>query len=379
MQARYLSMGVMLAMIAFLIPAHAVQLDVAIPKNSEEFVPVYTFTRIVSFQYPEQSKLAELFGESQQIVTFDIDSQNGGMLSDAINSELQERSFVRVTGISGEYSAVITPQAESASVEYKIVLRPTMQGHFVTDSVLDSQWRGFDIEGMVPIETEFGTFDINSPISAFVKMPQVTEYLSESDVVEQLDLRLLDASGLLELPLSKWESIFDPTAKMSESARFAFSGTIVTNYSMGICTVYLGVCQDREHTIPFEIDGEEYLVRFIESQDDGTIEMEGYVQESYIKNTEAFLVTDDVAPISSADDPQVPIIYAMSGMGVAVAAGFFVWSGKKSRKTSSEQTGIDPKDLYATAIGSSAGSYKTNRGTAHLRQSAVKHDAIAKT
>jgi len=50
-----------------------------------------------------------------------------------------------------------------------------------------------------------------------------------------------------------------------------------------------------------------------------------------------------------------------------MAVGFFVWSDKKSKKTSSEQTGIDPKDLCAAPIGDSAGSYQTNRATAHLR------------
>lgn len=67
------------------------------------------------------------------------------------------------------------------------------------------------------------------------------------------------------------------------------------------------------------------------------------------------------------DDPQVPIMYAVSGVGIVIAAGFFVWSDKKSKKTTTEQTGNDPKDLHSTAIGNSVESYQTNRGTSHLR------------
>ena len=369
MLVKYFSVTIILAMIVCIIPADAVQLDATISKNSKEFVPTYTFTRIVSFQYSENSKLAELFAESQQKIIFDINSQNGKVLIEQINSKLEAKSFVKVTDISGEYSVVITPQKESASIQYKIVIHPTMQGHFVSDSVLDSEWRGFDIDGEIQIETKFGILDINSPMSAFIRMPQMAEYLSiESDAMKLLDSRLLDASGLSKLSLSKWESIFDPTAKMSDAKKFGFLGSsVITNYSMGICTVYLGFCQDRDYVESFEIDGESYTIRSIESQDDGTIVIEGYVKESSLGDVETFVVTDNASSVVQKDDPQVTMLYTVSGVGIVVAAGFFLWSGKKSKETPSEQTGIDPKDLYATAAESSAGGYQTNRGITHLR------------
>jgi hypothetical protein len=366
MLTKYFAVIIITGLIVLIIPAHAVQLDTAIPKNSTEFVPVFTFTKIISFQYDEESKLAELFGSTQQKISFDIDSQNGKVLIEKINYKLKEKSFVTVTDIVGKYVAVITPQKESASIEYKITLQPTMQGHFISDSILDSQWRGFQIDEKIPIETEFGIYDINSPISAFIKIPQVIEYISESAAMELLKSNLVDTTGLVKLPLSKWESMFDPTAKMSETASYGFSGTVITNYSMGICTVYLGFCEDRDYTVPFEIDEEKYIVRSIESQDDGTIIIEGYVQESTLDKIEVFQVGDAPAR-GDENDTQVPILYMVSGLGVAMAVGFFVWSDKKSKKTSSEQTGIDPKDLCAAPIGDSAGSYQTNRATAHLR------------
>jgi len=366
MNRKYVSVTLMLVLVSFVVPAHAVQLDAVIPKGSEEFSPIFTFTRIVSIQYSEDSKLAELFGDSQQKISFDLDGENAISLIDKINTQLQEKSFATVSDVKGEYSVTIIPQEKSALIEYKITIQPTIQGHFISDNVLDAQWRGFEILGEIPIETEFGFYDINSPISVFTVYPEVSAYLSESDAMEVLDLRLIDTTGLADLPLSKWESMFDPTAKMSEIAKYGFSGTIVTNYSIGICTVYLGVCQDRDITVPFEIAGESYSIRSIESQDDGTIIIEGYVQESYGR-TESFLVSENAPNRGGEEETQVPIMYTMSGVGIAIAAGFFVWSDKKSKKMSSEQTGIDPSDLSAVAIGSSAGSYQTNRGTAELR------------
>ena len=327
---------------------------------------MFTFTRIISIQYSEDSKLAELFGDSQQKISLDIDGENAAVLIEKINAQLKEKSFVTVSDVSGEYSVTITPHEKSASIEYKITIKPTMKGHFISESVLDAQWRGFEVFEEIPIESEFGIYDINSSISAFVKLPEIIEYLSDSDAMKVLDMKLIDATGLTDLPLSKWESMFDPTSEMSETVGYGFSGTIVTNYSMGICTVYLGVCQDSDVTVPFEIDGEKYTIRSIESQDDGTIIMEGYVQQSSGR-VESFLVTENSPGNIEPGDPLVPTMYAVSGIGVAIAASFFVWSDKKSKKTSTEQTGIDPKDLCAVSTSSSAGSYQTNRGTSELR------------
>ena len=55
----------------------------------------------------------------------------------------------------------------------------------------------------------------------------------------------------------------------------------------------------------------------------------------------------------------------MAGLGVVLTAAFFVWSDRKVKKTITEQTGIDPKDLRAVSI-DDAGSYQTNHGTAYL-------------
>ena len=366
MNGKYVGIVLMLVLVSFVVPVHAAQLDAVILKGSEEFSPVFTFTRIVSIQYSEDSRLAELFGDTQKKILFDIDGENASMLVEIINSQLQEKSFVTVSEVSGKYSAIITPQENSASIEYKILLQPTMKGHFISENVLDAQWRGFEILGEIPMETEFGPYDINSPLSVFVILPEVLKYLSNSDAMQVLSMKILDTTGLTDLPLSKWESMFDPTSEMIESKDYEFSGTIVTNYSMGICTIYLGFCQDRDFTIPFEIDGEEYTIRSIESQDDGTIIIEGYVQESSGR-VESFLISDKAPTEPGKEDTQVPTMYAVSGIGVAIAAGFFVWSDKKSKKTSTEQTGIDPKNLCAVSTGESVGSYQTNRGTSHLR------------
>ena len=69
MNEKYFGIILMMVLVSFVVPAHAVQLDAVIPKGSEEFSPVFTFTRIVSIQYSEDSKLAELFGDVQKKIS----------------------------------------------------------------------------------------------------------------------------------------------------------------------------------------------------------------------------------------------------------------------------------------------------------------------
>ena len=347
---------------------YAAQLDAVIAKDSNEFIPTYQFTRIITINHDGDSELQRMIGDGIK-VSFDIDKTNADSIISQINSELQKKSFAKVTDISGKYSAIISVREKSIGIEYRIILNPTIQNHFVGDSnTLDSQWRGFVIDEMIPVDTAFGEYDIHSPSSIFTISHDVAlEYLSGSGAMEILETPLIDAAGISEFPLHRWESMFDPTAEMIDTTNFGFSGTVITNYSMGICTVYLGFCEDKKMNQEFTIDGEDYSIRSIESQDDATIVIEGYVNESRIGKVEVFTIQDSAPVIVKEDDMQVVTLYGMAGLGVALAAGFFVVSDRKAKGTSSEQTGIDPAHLESVQISSSAGGYQTNRGTSQLK------------
>ena len=371
MSVRYIAVLLTISIIGMtFLPANAAQLDVAIPKDSEKIIPTFQITRIVTIQYDNTSNLAKIIGDKQYSISHDINSENAPVLIDLINSSLEEKSFSKVTEIDGKYSAIISPQENSVTIEYKIVIYPTIEDHFLLDSgnFLDLGWRGFEISEEIPISTEEGDFDINSPKSALkYTIPEALDYLSQSDADEVLELKMVNFKGISDLPLSSWESLFDPTAVMSETQSYGFSGNVLTNYSMGICTIYGGICQDKEIVKEFVIDNERYQIRSIESQDDATIVVEGYVEELTLGNTEGFRMLESAPTTGNENDTQVPALYAISGVGVVVALGFFLWSSKKSKSDQTEQTGVDPRDLQPISINSDAGSYQTNRVTAVLK------------
>jgi hypothetical protein len=347
--------------------AHGAQLDVSIAKDSEEIEPTFQFTRIITISHDGNSELQHLVQDEK--ISFEIDAKNTPALISQINSELKEKSFAKVADVTGTYSAIVSSQEKSIGIEYRLVITPTIQNHFIGDSqTLDSQWRGFILETPIVVDSIYGEYDINSPSSVLkVHSPESLDYLQGTDAITVLETPLVDASGISEFSLSMWESMFDPTAKMSETETFGFTGSVITNYSMGICTVYLGLCEDDAVSESFAVGDEQYSVRSVESQDDATIVLEGYVSESKIGELEVFSIQDSAPSIGNENDLQVTAMYAMAGVGVAVAVGFFVISDRKTKSSGSEQTGIDPKHLESMPITSSAGRYQTYRATAQLK------------
>ena len=77
------------------------------------------------------------------------------------------------------------------------------------------------------VKTDYGSFDVNNPKSALdVMVPDVSEKL---DNIEILEIPLVDASRILDLPLYKWHSLFDNTAIIPGAAEYKYTGKNVNN------------------------------------------------------------------------------------------------------------------------------------------------------
>jgi len=217
------------------------------------------------------------------------------------------------------------------------------------------------------ISTIHGEFDVSNPKSALdVMVPDVSEKL---DKISILGMPLVDASGINALPLNKWHSLFDNTAILPGAVEYKYTGkNVITNYSMGECTILIGTCDDREWTEDIVLD-KQYAIRIIESRDDATIALEGYVDSRMVDNFEVFQTSlkkpQDYA--QSEDEFLVTAMYGMAVMGVIGAVMMFVISNQKLKRDKNEgQTGVDPAHLVSYETSSSSGGYKTNRGESYL-------------
>ena len=360
----------------FIPVAFGAQLDAAILSGQESTEPSFQFLRVIYIEYPNGGEIAEsLRGQNQQI-SFTVDSQTSGVnkfLSE-INQDLESiPSNAIASDAKITYNAILQGNEDYAVIEYKVQLIPTITGHLITNefekSTVDANWRGISIENPVVVKTDYGLFDVNNPKSALdVMIPDVSEKLND---IKILQIPLIDASGILDLPLYKWHSLFDNTAIIPGAAEYKYIGkNVITHYSMGECNIGIGPCNDREWREDDLTLDEKYSIRVVESSDDATIALEGYVDSSVTDDDiEVFLTSlrSQVTQKPDTDEFPAMIMYGMAGIATVGGAVMFVISDRKVKKEKDKgQTGIDPAHLRSFETSTSAGGYKTNRGESYL-------------
>ncbi|QLH07845.1 hypothetical protein C5F50_01110 [Nitrosopumilus ureiphilus] len=362
-------------LVSGLVPyASAAQLDAAILSEKDFVEPSFQFLRVIYIEYPNDGEISESLRNTKQTLSFVADHSTPGTdeLVKQINQNLKTiSSSAVVTDVKIQYQAILQGNEHSAVIEYKVQLIPTITNHILEKSfeksTVDANWRGISLDVPIILQTEYGSFDVNNPKSALnVMMPEISEKLNGVTILE---LPLIDASGIMTLPLHKWHSLFDNTAIMSDAIEYNYAGkNVITHYSMGECSIEVGMCNDREWIQEIELD-KKYVVKIIESSDDATISFEGYVDTIRVNGNEVFQTNLKSLVIQKPDTDEFPatVMYGMAGIAAIGAVVMFVISDRKLKKDKDEgQTGVDPAHLKSYETSSSAGSYKTNRGESYL-------------
>ncbi|MCV0392794.1 MAG: hypothetical protein K5790_05800 [Nitrosopumilus sp.] len=364
--------------------ASAAQLDAAIFFDDELVEPSFQFLRIIYIEYPNGGQISELLRGKTHAVSFVADSNTPGMdkLLHQLNQNLKEiPSNAIVTDAKINYQAKLQGNENSAVIEYKVELIPTITNHILKESfekrTIDANWRGISIEEPMILETDYGSFDINNPKSAIdVMVPDVSKKLYDVSILE---IPLIDASGIQKLQLSKWHSLFDNTAIISGAVEYKYTGKyVITHYTMGECSIGVGFCGDRLWNEEKNLD-EQYKIKIVESRDDASISFEGYVDSNEIDGYDVFETSLKSLVNQKPDTDEFPatVMYGMAGFAVIGGIVMFLISNRKLKNDKNEgQTGIDPAYLRAFETSDSSGGYKTNRGESHLILSGKSKTAI---
>ncbi len=112
-------------------PALAAQLnwDAKTPETAE--VPKFKFQRTAFIEYDEGGAIADALRGHDTLVEFSADSTTPGVadLIEKMNENLaQLKSSARVTGLTIDYHAQMTGRGDNASVDYRIIIVPTIDG-----------------------------------------------------------------------------------------------------------------------------------------------------------------------------------------------------------------------------------------------------------
>jgi len=362
-------------------PAFAVQLnwDAKTPENAE--IPKFKFQRTTFIEYPDGGSIADSLRGQDLAIEFSADSTTPGVsdLIDKLNENLRElQSSAHIVDLKIEYHASLTGRGDNASVDYRIILTPTIDGYLIkpytegSPALFDILWRGIKVDEPITITTEeYGSVEINEPVSFFDKnFPDVASQIT-GEARDVLSMPIIDASGIGALGIGNWHFLADPTGIVAETSKYGFSGAkvVVSSFTMGESSFREGQVKEKEFEATFTSDTT-YHVRTVESGDSGNIFLAGYASPDKLGGAEVVGVSP-VAPSTGAQTSSgsfpIFIIYGMAGMAAAGAGGFFWWSNKKAKKESEYiQTGIDPKYLRGVDTSEASGGYKTNRGEAEL-------------
>ncbi|MEM3007030.1 MAG: hypothetical protein QXW37_03775 [Candidatus Nitrosotenuis sp.] len=357
--------------------------------------PKFTFQRSAFIEYKDGGAIADALRGKELTMNFVADSSSPGMqdLIDKINDDLaSKRSSAHVTDVRLEYNAHMVGRGDNVSVDFRIILIPTINGFLIREyregspALFDVTWRGLVVNGQVPVTTQkYGVVDVNQPLSFFkINFPEVAAQIQGTEAQKILEMPLIDSSGIGNQPLTNWHFLFDPTGIAAETSRYGFSGAkvVVSSFTMGESSFREGQVREKEFKATFSSD-RTYHVRTVQSGDSANIFLAGYASPDMLEGHEVVGVSA-TAPTTAAQTSTgsfpVFIIYGMAGMAAAGAGGFFYWSNKKAKQESEYvQRGIDPKYLRATSTSEASGGYHTTRGEAELigdDQSYKQHQSV---
>ena len=385
----HIRLSVILSLIAIiaisgLTPALASsQLELTIDPTSDKAVAKMVYQRNITLDYSQGGKLADILAGKSDKISFTASSSTTGMssLMAKLNSYMASKgSQAQITDLDLEYLVTITGRSDSASIDYKIVLRPTIENFVIkagsgnSPTLIDVDWRGFGALGPVVISTPIhGDVEINLPISAIETfIPSMGLAMKAGESGELLTTRLMDADGIKDQPVGNWHFLFDPTGIGVDAAQHGFStGSVLSSFTMGESSLREGLIREQVRETTFTSD-KVYVIKSIESSANASIDIIGFANRDTLGSSEIFGVTpqapEGYASTSSGEFPAF-ILYGMAGMAAIGGVAIMMMSKRKLAKESGhyQQTGIDPTQLTGVATSAASGGYQTVRGEAHLK------------
>ncbi len=332
---------------SLLIPAFAVQLDTLLMPKRDRAEALYKSLTVIYIEYPNGGKLKSMLENVNDQIAFTADKNTQGVqeLIDKINEKLlkERKSPVHVEDVKIDYKATLKGGSERATLEHLLKL-DVLVTHFVLHvgstsegSLIDLNWRGFNIDEPVIVKTEqYGDVEINFPSGYFyAKQPEVMKVLENSEATRILDQPSIDYTEFTDLALDKWHWSFDPTGSIQESAQWGFEeiegANVVTFFALGEGSIREGIHREKFTEVNVAADGDQYVVRNTAPPSSASIQILGYATES-IQGSDEGAIVFEYAPEGSGRSYTggfpITVLAVLGGMLGAVA-GFVLWRANK--------------------------------------------------
>ena len=325
-----------------------VDFNAYLPSEGTPITPEFKFTKNVAIDYSGGGKLKDaLMGKNMTITFSDTSANNTSIKSfmEAINTEIavDRKTTATISNLKLDYQVQIKGDDKGATIDYKITLVPTFNGYVIskgggnTPTIFDISWMGFAIKNPVNIATsQYGNLEINSPLGIIQnQLPDVYNLLKGTAAESALNLNLIDASALVGYPIDKWNTLFDPSYTVADSAGYGYGGkkVAVTGFAYGQSDLYQGSLRAQTTDTDFTVDSK-YHLTIIERASSGTLDADGHANGYLIQGYPAISTTAQAGTgvsNASAQGLSTMTIYAMAAFAAIIAIGVFWISNRKMK------------------------------------------------
>src|SRR3989338_2733856 len=237
-------------------------------------------------------------GDMKYQKTVFIEYQEGGKIDDKLNQNIASKgSDTHITDLIVEYSAHLTGRGLNTSIDYKVILKPTINDYVIrqysenSPALVDVSWRGLAVSGPFVLNTlQYGDVEINMPIS-FIKsiLPDTYSVIKGTEAETLLSKSIIDASYIGVQPLSNWHFLFDPTVINVDASTYgldeSISGFVVSTFTMGERSLREGRQVERVEEAPFTADAP-YVVRTVQRSENANLKLIGFAAVDKLEGVE---------------------------------------------------------------------------------------------
>lgn len=323
------------------------------PIDEHPIIPTFKFSKSILIDYPSGSILQKELSGRTITVEFSGDSHKNPTIRSfmqQLNADIanERRSSSGITNLSMYYETIIHGNDKQATFDYLVTLQPTLVTYVLNaggadvPTILDVSWMGFVIRDPVIISTsQYGDLEINSPFGVIQnQLPVVYDVLKGMPQEDILKTNLIDASPLVDEPIDKWDTIFDPSYTLDDTAGHEYNGqkVAVTGFGYGQHDLYQVLLKPKMASIDFTADSK-YHLTIIEKPSSAILDVEGHatgylIQGEPVISTSTLTVGNKFLSYTRSDVLGLSniAIYVIMGIFALIAGIIFWWNYKKRKK-----------------------------------------------
>ncbi|MEM4399376.1 MAG: hypothetical protein QXV18_06140 [Candidatus Nitrosocaldus sp.] len=306
--------------------------------------------RVSTIEHPQGGKLKDMLTGVNEKIVFRASESTPGveLLKEKINEGLLEAgSPAKVKEVREVvYNVALQDDGMKVTMQQSLTLKLLLTGIVIQEAVydqpaiIDLNWRGFKVNGQVPITLNADGATVNMDINTMrgyleVKYPEVVSLLSrDSKFSSMLDDPLINYERIRELPITQWHKLINALQSMAEAEKWDVKepAPAVTVVSAGEGSLREGQHPPRILSAQATIDGSTYYMTIQDPPISATLDIYYWAEPIRDNHGDAARVylSDPGGRLVQSSTGNFPLMVLLTFAGMMGAiAGFVIWRANK--------------------------------------------------